>query len=261
MPITIDEKYDSREATVSESSTVELRYVVQGTNDDVLVKAIVAATSPPIYYGLQRDSFVIRPLGGEVWECSVQYVQVASESQFTFETGGGTQHISLSLETIDSYPAPGEVAPDFKGAIGVNQDNVAGTDITIPVFNFSETHYIDDSLVTGAYKATLFFLTGRVNDAPFKGFAKGEVLFMGASGSKRGESSWEITFRFAASPNVTNLTLGKITGIDKEGWHYLWIRFADDTDINSNSLIKKPIAAYVERVYEYGNFAGLGIGT
>lgn len=36
----------------------------------------------------------------------------------------------------------------------------------------------------------------------WRAFAAGEVLFLGASGSKRGEEEWEITYRFAASPNV-----------------------------------------------------------
>ena len=149
--------------------------------------------------------------------------------------------------------------PDFKGAIGVSTDSVEGTDITIPVFNFTETHYIPSALVAGAYKTTLFYLTGRVNDAPFKGFARGEVLFLGASGSQRGVDDWEIAFKFAASPNATNLTVGDITGIDKKGWEYLWVRYADAED--EETLIKQPVAVYVERVYEYGNFALLGIGV
>ena len=261
MPITIDEKFDSREATVSDDPSTELLFVVQGTDDDATVKALVAATAPAVYAGLVQDSFSIKPLGGGVWECSVQYAEIQSESQFTFDTGGGNQHLAQSLQTVGSFPAPGETAPDFQGAIGVNDDQVQGTDITVPVYNFTETHYIDDALVTPAYKATLFSLTGRVNNAPFKGFAVGEVLFLGASGSKRGFDDWEITFRFAASPNVSGLSLGSITGINKEGWQYLWVRFADDEDGASSTLIKKPVAAYVERVYEYGGFAGLGIGT
>ena len=120
MPITIDEKFDSREATESESPTTELLYVVQGTDDDLQVKALVAATSPATYAGLVRDSFTIKTVGGGVWECSVQYVKLESDSQFTFDTGGGTQHVSQAIETINSYPAPGEIAPDFESAIGVN---------------------------------------------------------------------------------------------------------------------------------------------
>jgi hypothetical protein len=47
----------------------------------------------------------------------------------------------------------------------------------------------------------------------------------------------------------------------KKGWEYLWVRYADEEDAGSSTLVKKPVAAYVERVYEEGNFAALGIGT
>ena len=107
----------------------------------------------------------------------------------------------------------------------------------------------------------LFQLTGRVNSAPYKGFQAGECLFLGASGSKRGEEDWEISFRFAASPNKTGLSVGDIGGIDKKGWEYLWVRYADAEDPAAKSIVKRPAAVYVEQVYEYGDFSGLGIGT
>ena len=113
--------------------------------------------------------------------------------------------------------------------------------------------------MTPGYKTTLFVLTGRVNAGVFKGFAAGEVLFLGASGSQRGQDDWEITFRFAASPNVSGLAVGPITGITKRGWEYLWVRYADAED--QHVLVKQPIAAYVEKVYPDGDFSGLGIGT
>lgn len=129
----------------------------------------------------------------------------------------------------------------------------------VPVYNFSETHYIDTLLVTAAYKATLFYLTGTVNNGPFRGFAAGEVSFLGASGSKRGQDDWEISYRFAASPNVLGLVVGDITGIAKRGWEYLWVRYQDVEDTAAKVLVKRPVAVYVEQVYPYGNFAGLGI--
>jgi hypothetical protein len=162
---------------------------------------------------------------------------------------------------VGKYAAAGFSAPDFFGAIGVTDDRVEGTDITVPVFNFTETHYIEKALVTGAYKLALFNLTGKVNGSGFKGFAKGEVLFLGASGSKRGLDDWEITFRFAASPNVAGISLGDIAGVSKEGWQYLWVRFIDDEDATAKALIKRPVAAYVEQVYPYGDFSNLGIGV
>jgi hypothetical protein len=115
--------------------------------------------------------------------------------------------------------------------------------------------------VTSFYKAALFALTGSVNNAAFRGFAAGEVLFLGASGSQRGQDDWEITFRFAASPNVTGLTVGSITNIDKRGWDYLWVRYADMEDTTAKALVKRPVAVYVEQVYPFADLSGLGIGT
>ena len=53
--------------------------------------------------------------------------------------------------------------------------------------------------------------------------------------------------------------MGDITGINKKGWEYIWVRYADAED--EKVLVKQPIAVYVEKVYDEGNFAGLGIGT
>ena len=143
--------------------------------------------------------------------------------------------------------------------LGVTKDSVDGTDITVPVYNFTETHHIPVANVTNAYKTALFLLTGRTNNATFRGFAAGEVLFLGASGSQRGFEDWEITFRFAASPNVTGLSVGDITGIAKEGWQYLWVKYADTE--SDGAIVKQPVAVYVEKVYESGDYSALGIGA
>ena len=265
MPITVHEKWESRETTEGENPSIDLAYIVRGTDSDLTAKSALMAATPVFYDGLVRQSLHIQRIAQDIWEGSVRYGQLqppeTGDSTYQFDTGGGTQHITQSLATVGRYAPPGKVAPDFRGAIGVTHDNVEGVDITVPVCHFSETHYIASALVTGGYKATLFALTGKVNGAAFRGFSPGEVLFLGASGSKRGQDDWEITFRFAASPNVSGLQLGNITGINKKGWEYLWVRYADDEDAAAKVLVKKPIAAYVEQVYPYGDFSGLGIGT
>lgn len=261
---TIIERFDSRESTTGiDSPSVDLIYVVQGTEDDVEVKVLVEDTIPAIYFGLVFQSYHIAHQGGGIWEVTVRYGKVepkeTGDSSFAFDTGGGSTHVTQSLQTIGRYAPAGKTAPNFQGAVGVTTDSVEGTDITVPVYSFTETHYVPVGLVTGGFKATLFFLTGKVNANGFKGFQPGEVLFLGASGSQRGKDDWEITYRFAASPNVTNLTVGSITGIAKRGWEYLWVRYADAED--QHVLVKQPIAAYVEQVYEAADFSGLGVGT
>ena len=73
------------------------------------------------------------------------------------------------------------------------------------------------------------------------------------------DDDWEITYRFAASPNKTGLTVGDIGGISKKGWEYMWVRYADDVDDTAMALIKKPVAVYIEKVYDDAAFSGLGI--
>ncbi len=268
MSITIHEKPTSRSATegVDNNASATLQYIVQGTDDDAMVHAVVQATIPAFYRGLAFQSYSIDPVHVDAsdaigyWDVAAQYgVKDPKESTYTFDTGGGTQHITQSLVTKGSYPAPGFGAPDFGGAIGVTHEDVEGVDITVPVYNFSETHYIDDALVTDEYKGQLFMLTGKTNEEAFRNFAAGEVLFLGAAGSKRGKDDWEISFKFAASPNVTDLQVGPITVAEKRGWELLWVRYTDVADAGAKMLIKRPVAAYVEQVYEEGDFSGLGI--
>ncbi len=269
-PVTIAEKFESRLVTMGNNPSAELRYVIRGTNDDAQARNVLAGTAPSEFdvsgsglFFLPLDNLSIEPVGDKLWEGVARYAPVSSpqteDSVFSFDTGGGTQHITQSRGTVGRYGLPGKTAPNFKGAIGVTADSVEGVDITVPVYQFSETHYLNNAFVTSAYKGTLFFLTGRVNNTAFKGFAQGECLFLGASGSKRGAGDWEINYRFAASPNVTGLVIGEIAGISKKGWEYLWVRYADAEDAAAKALVKKPIGVYVEQVYPYGDFSALGI--
>jgi hypothetical protein len=69
MPVII-EKFDSRETTVGiENPSVDLLYMVSGTEDDAAVRATVEATIPAIYAGLVFQSYHIAHQGGGVWEC------------------------------------------------------------------------------------------------------------------------------------------------------------------------------------------------
>ena len=185
----------------------------------------------------------------------------SDEPTFAFDTGGGTMHRNQSIQTRARFPKD---APDFGGAIEVdNEGNVNGTDVTMPVFNFTETHVLSGTRVTTSYKKGLAALTGSVNSSSFRGFASGEVLFLGASGTKRSRKAsapWEITFKFAVSPNESSISVGDIKVTNKFGWDYLWVRYASKVDESKKNVVRKPVAAYVEQVYPAGDFGRLGIG-
>jgi len=282
MPTTVEEKFGRR---LSETQA-EMVYLVRGTTDQATARAALAVEAPPTFQGLERADVEVTELegvAGGAFMGSARYSKSApaqvNDSSFSFETGGGNTHIKASLATVGAY-GTGASTSDNGNLIGATEEGVEGTDIvtpvytwsethwfdptdiTVPVYTFSETHHFDDSTVTNANKSTLFYLTGKTNDADFKGTSAGETLFLGAAGTQRGTDPWEIQFLFASTPNKTGITIGDITNIAKKGWEYLWVRHRQKELTGSLKLVtQQPVAVYVERVYEAGDLSGLGIGT
>lgn len=247
---------------VAPKSSARLPYRVTGSEDTGSVVTAIQGALTAYYRGLKFADFDLEHIGGGTWDLVANYAFQASDSepQFAFDTTGGTAHITQAKEEIGSYTTSGRTPPTFNGAIGVTKDSVDGCEIVLPVYRFSETCVFDPGVVDAAFKATVFYLTGRVNNASFKGFAAGECLFEGARGLQRGNGDCEVTFNYSGSPNLTGLTVGDITGIDKEGHHYLWVRYQDFNDSSFNGLVKRPVAVVVNRVYEYGDMSLLGVG-
>ncbi|MFQ5733662.1 MAG: hypothetical protein ACE5KM_17125 [Planctomycetaceae bacterium] len=265
MPVTIEQTWDgSQIAGQMYDGTIESEYIVRGTNDEFVAWTnLEAATALVVGALVKQDVNIDRRLGEFEWAGSVRWGMRerpdTNDSSFSFDTSGGNQHITQALQTVGLYAPVGKTAADYKGAIGVTDNGVEGVDITIPVYNFEETHYLPVAFVDAAYKLTVFSLTGKVNSLAFKGFAPGECLFLGASGSLRKHDQWEVTYKFSASPNVSGLTMGGITGIAKDGWDYLWVRYVDQEDGAAKKLVRRPEAVYVERVYGRADLNTLGI--
>lgn len=299
MAIQCKEKQGSPVVTNALYPEVEAYFVVTGTTNEYDAKLAVTQASSTHYdlYGdgsvlLPRAEIRVTPESYTVWSGVVRFVK-SNAPIYQFDLSGGTQNLKQSLRTLRSYsnnwafrtgyiPATGEVPkphgancvmlapPNHRGAIGWDGDTVNGVDIVVPVYNWSETFYIAGNLITGAYKAKLFALTGKVNDAPFRGFEAGEVLFLGARGSRRGIEDWEIYFGFSASQNKSDIYIGRVNDqptdgeigpINKRGWEYLWIDYQKSEDASAKAIIPKPKAVYVEQVYEEGAFSDLGIGV
>ncbi len=288
MPWTLTERIESRNRS---GGSVTRRFRLVGTSDDVEALAQLLAATPATYDGLTRESNpTIEPIyvdeTGDVgeWDCTVKYnpssgrVRVfdttpteIGEVVLAIDMTGGTQHILQSLATSARIPAA--TAPDYKGAIGVTKDAVDGCDIIIPVFNFTAMKVFSGNAPASLPDiGDLYQLTGKVNDSPFTitgslsnpggpqttlRFQAGEVVFRGPSigGAEREDGGIEIQFGFSAAENRENITVGPLSGIDKKGWEYLWIRYQDEVDEDRNALVKRPVAAYVEKVYREGPFA------
>jgi len=271
---TVGEKPNSVVASVG---SYEAEYVIEiltGTNSEQRARNALEQAIPEFFTNewktLYREPVTVEELTDKHWKGEANYVSRSVEGEevvpdtFSFDTTGGTQHITSSENTTKFAPS-GQIAPDFQGAIGVSDKSVAGVDIVTPVYNFSKTVRKDNAALSQSYLVALAQLTGKVNDAPFLGCEAGEVLFRGASGSIEqylgvnvsGKS--DITFLFSANPNRSSYSVGSISGISKKGWDYQWVRYQYDTDSIAKKLIQKPLAVYIEEVYRKGSFSILGI--
>jgi hypothetical protein len=280
MPLTFTEKLDSRKWVTGDSPSVELVYMLTGTSDDVSAKTLATNSTATTYEGLVRQSIEVQPEWVDTtrtdgrWIVTVRYglktPPTVGQVRIKFSTMGGTQHVTQSRQTIHKYAPTGKTAPDFKGAIGVTHDAVEGVDIAAPVFKFQVSKIFAASGAPSL--GDLYSLTAKVNNATFTvtdtvtgrsiTLAAGECLFEGAQdGGDREDGAIELQFDFAGGPNRTGITVGDITGIAKKGWESLWVRYADSEDAAAKSIVKRPVAAYVEELFESGDFSALRLSA
>lgn len=258
----------------NEPLSISFEYIVSGVEDESSAIDYVHANIPRKHENIPLQNVTCdEQLDTSIFVVSVTYAEDnpnvgASGDEkysygFSFETGGGTKKVIVPRKTIAVWPS-GSLYP---GAVNVdNAGNVNGVDIVSPVMNFMETHTLKASKVTESYKKKIAMMTGSVNADTFRSYEPGEVLFLGASGSRRGKDRsdyWEITFRFSVSPNIVDETIPNFPPkITKRGWDYLWFQFSPEiqTDADGKKIrIRVPKAAYIDQVYPYKDFKDLEI--
>ena len=240
MAIVIHEMYDSRELNAdNKAKSGKFHYICLRSTDELEVYNTVENETPAVWQGLVRRRINVKPLGGNVWDCTVDYEtpegstitagglggigqtgvdRPAPDSsgtpaetdslgeEFNFDISAGTTKITQSLETMAARPGGGFLtALPFNRAINVGTDSVEGCEIITPKMEFSYSRRLD--YITLAYVKDLHYLTGKVNSEPFLHFPAGELLFMGASGNFREQDGWTVNYKFAAAKNEAVVTI------------------------------------------------------
>lgn len=292
MAITFIEDGESRQATIVRrgrkgTSTYTKSFKAFGTSDDTVLHAAINQQISTQGYGWQYpgvadaklwvEQYSVTYLGDDAWQVTINYEKAGAEPDTSdplkrarsFDTTGATQHITQACSvgsgsTLDFEKRFPSSATNMSGAIGVDSNGVNGVDIVVPQLQWQEQYDVPNSYVTATYVRGIAGLTGTTNSASFRGFDAGEVLFVGCSGSQewddqKGKGPWSLSYRFVASKNVTGQTIGSISGIEKKGHEYLWVRYEDA--VSGSSLLKQPKAVYVSKVYKDSDFSLLGIGT
>lgn len=145
-------------------------------------------------------------------------------ASYSFDTTGATAHIGLSLGTKWYSDSSGHFIRedsaqnlgftlDNNRVIGSSHDSVAGVDIFVPRFEW--TRQVTRASVRLPYLRTLRNMTGRINDKKFYGFPKGDVLYMGATGSVGG-GRWTITHKFACEETQFDIQVGNGIPADRK---------------------------------------------
>jgi hypothetical protein len=262
------ERPDSRTRTYGgDSPSGVLRYWCQGPTVEADVYAAAISRAPTVWDGLVRQTFQIDPQGLDFWYIDVSYGKrrpaTYGDWKFTWDTTGGRQHITQSIETVHKVAIQGRTPTDHGGAIGVSSDSVDGCEIVVPAFQFSIIYYWDPSVLSMAYARITRSVTGKRNTAKFWGWAAGDVLFLGSVGNIEGNSAGttpiQVEYRFAAEEGVTQTVAGM--QVVKEANHYTWFEYQDKKDAASKRIAKRPVAAYTERVYRDADYSVLGLGN
>ena len=203
MPVTqFIETSESRSATRHRKgkradSTVTVTYLAFGTSSDTEVHAHVNTffTTNRFYtigdYTFMVENYSVEYIGDECFQVTATYTKAGADNEEqeaplrrtrSFDTSGGTQHITQA-EGEERYAATG-TAPNQNKAIGVDGDSVAGVDVIVPALQWTETYDVPSTYVTAAYIKGVAALTGTVNNAAFRSFHPGEVLFAGCNGNQ-----------------------------------------------------------------------------
>jgi hypothetical protein len=301
MAVTLRELATSRQVAVGDGQVTDTtEWVATGSQDEAEILSAAVAMTPAIYRGLLRSRIDLRPQGGGVWFVTVAYgtargagggpsgaggtpLGVEPPETFTPPSGGDPLDPNLTglditvdiqgdmvniKRSIRTMLSAGPDPPNHNKGINVVDGRAQGVEVLRPKLEL--TIGVRRRQLNLNRIKTIRSLVGKTNNAPFYGFAIGEVLYAGCSLHWVNTERWSEVHRFWIGENMhfinpdheDALTIREadpvITIDNKRAWDYLWVMEADEVD--AGSIVSGPVAAYVEQVYLSGDFSLLGLG-
>lgn len=234
--------------------------------DEADARAFIVATAASYQYGLERGNITLKEeFGGGDFKFLIDYntpnyenAAALPSTSVNFDIGGGMRHMTTALTTVAKY---GDTNNDFKNAINVDADfNIQGLDVPDNCLKYSETHYFIKKSITAKFLTTLKTMSNTVNNKIWRGFEKGEILFIGASGSWNEETRIVgVTYNFEIRKSEPAQSIGDIECDAKYGWDYRWIFYGKKKNA-SGFVMAQPITIFDVRPFWFADFANLGIG-
>jgi len=283
MAMAFHEDYASREMTDNGAVEYVRKGVVEGTDNptDAHNFAWSISTLPIILggtiYGTQvfRREIRVNRIGQESIETEIIYrtpdssTVIENRESCQIDAGMESIHIgnAISQTRYDTDNSGGVACGADEMLIGVNADKtIEGTDTEVPVEMATFTVWMSPANVGLTFRNAMRSLTGKVNQAAWKDWQIGCVLFDGASYSNTRGELVQVTFRFRIRPQETiNLKLddGTAVGpITKAGWDLTWVKPGQGgTAISDGAGIVGPMfgihVLYIAQIYARGDFSGI----
>jgi len=259
MAVIFDHQLESGAANLAANKITHEYQLIGTANEfpDEEAAAIYLYNNVPVFFaGAWLEDIQISPKGNGLFYVTCPYGPLPRfpgngvDFRLNFRTTGGTVHISTSRKMVAKYDTGSPTAPD---TVIIGQDG-AGAEITVPAQMRSYAFTYSAGVVTEAAMDYWEDITGSVNSVTWHLRPPGEVLFLGAEGdtTEKADSSSSVTFHFAMSRNKTGLTIGSITGIDKQGHDLIDIH--TKTAVISSQDVQEAKFIYIQRPYERMNF-------
>lgn len=256
----------------STCTSAELKYHAYHITTKAAAIALIYADRPDRYgslpySGIRFDNYfgdgnaefsVLYGTSSSSGSSSYAYAET-DEPVLNFDCSGGTRHVNVAISQRRVY---GEV--DAGTAIGWNgrsgQDmEITGVDVPTGQMRETYTRLMSTGKLSTSYKRKLNRLVGKVNASKFKGWDKGEAMFLGASYSAptTGNSQVVVSYNFSIQENESNAVIAGIAAGAKKGWEYIWA--ITKAVVSGDSPAAAISAIHVAQVAEYGDFSDLGV--
>lgn len=180
------------------------------------------------------------------------------EATVNFDCTTGSGHVTSALETV--ILKSGSIDPgDAIGWNGKTDENseITGVEKMVPTLTETYTKVMRVSQLNNAFRRKVAGLTAKINSKSFKGWDRGEVLFLGCSFTAPEKNAEKVTvsFNFAIRLDESSSIAG--TKFTKDGWTYVWT-ISEPAFVNGKPAVNVT-GIYGSRVYEYADFGALGL--
>lgn len=268
----VEQRYDARAMAMDadgEFTEIGVQFLVSEVGDEAEALKAAREAAPEEWDELPMESLEISSRDADdIFTVEVKYKHKSSstssskerneeEATVSFDCGGGTMHLTHSHDQRIAYGTK-----KAGGAIGWNgktgaEMSISGVDVPTAQLRETYTKVMRLSRITTSFKRKVAKLVGKVNSGSFKGWSKGEVMFLGMSYSCPAKKSTKVlvSFNFAVQPNESVTIAGH--KVEKKGFEYAW---ALSKTIDDNGTPKADVEAiYVDQVCRYDSFSMLGL--